>query len=176
MQRDLIKRFTEISAPPTSLLLGVDDFMKSFDDVMLRGRKDTGFPPYNIYRRDGEYLVEFALAGFEKQDIDVKVESDRNILVISGGGAEKNRDLKEVAEEASRPLQITSDSSSESENKEESSDWLLIHRGIAKRWFTVSIPLPRSAEVASAKMYAGMLQVHIKIPEKNVGVKQISIE
>jgi len=35
----------------------------------------TGFPPYNI-RKDGEnhFVIEMALAGFDKKDIEVEVE------------------------------------------------------------------------------------------------------
>ena len=36
--------------------------------------RDSGYPPYNIRKiNDAQYVIEIALAGFSKQDIEVEV-------------------------------------------------------------------------------------------------------
>ena len=71
--------------------------------------KSTTFPPYNIVKTgENQYDVELALAGFNKKDIDVTVED--GILTIKS---------------------IVKDSK---EDKEEG----VIHKGIAKRYFSKS--------------------------------------
>ena len=52
-------------------------FDRVFDDLaryMDNTVQSTGFPPYNI-RKDGDYgyVIEMALAGFSKKDIEVEV-------------------------------------------------------------------------------------------------------
>lgn len=43
----------------------------------------TGFPPYNIRKvEDNKYVIEMALAGFAKNDIEIELEGDT--LKISG--------------------------------------------------------------------------------------------
>ena len=50
-------------------------FDRIFDNLnALNSTQNTGFPPYNI-RKEGEYnfVIEMALAGFGKKDIEVEV-------------------------------------------------------------------------------------------------------
>lgn len=70
--------------------LGFDRF---FDDVERILKSDiqkinTSFPPHNIIKLDdNRYLVELAVAGFSKDEIDISVED--NTLTIKGEKAEK---------------------------------------------------------------------------------------
>ena len=42
----------------------------------------TNYPPYNIKRQDDQYLIEMAVAGFDKEEISITKEKD--YLVIEG--------------------------------------------------------------------------------------------
>ena len=41
----------------------------------------TTYPPYNIYRRDGHYHIEMAVAGFDRQDLSVTLEVGELVVV-----------------------------------------------------------------------------------------------
>ena len=65
----------------------VDTFL-GFDEVFKRLEKaanvaKTTYPPYNIRKVDeNKYVIEIAVAGFTKQDIEITLEN--NTLSISG--------------------------------------------------------------------------------------------
>jgi len=58
-------------------------FDRLHDHYALHGGNVTGFPPYNI-RRDGDYnyVIEMALAGMSKDDLEVQV-ADQTLTVRS---------------------------------------------------------------------------------------------
>ena len=59
-------------------------FDRIFDNLnALNSTKNTGFPPYNI-RKEGDYnyVIELALAGFGKKDVEVEV-ADGTLTVRS---------------------------------------------------------------------------------------------
>ena len=75
----------------------VRDFEKSFigyDNILRKMSADlakdtawasaqTNFPPYNIRKvDDSKYVIEMAVAGFGKQDIEITLEEDK--LIIRG--------------------------------------------------------------------------------------------
>ena len=60
--------------------IGWDNHFKNLEKVM---NTSTNYPPYNLKQiAEDSYLVEIALAGFNKEDI--KVQQEKNILTISG--------------------------------------------------------------------------------------------
>lgn len=63
-------------------LFASDEMVKLFQSL-----KPSNFPPYNIVSEDNDVLIELALAGYRKEDVDVSVEN--NILVISSQGVDK---------------------------------------------------------------------------------------
>lgn len=70
-------------------------FEKFFDDVEKLLNNDsyskvsTSFPPHNIIKLDdGRYIVELAVAGFTKDEIEITVE-DKNLIVK---GEKKDKD------------------------------------------------------------------------------------
>ena len=68
-------------------------FDRIFDNLnALNSTQNTGFPPYNI-RKEGDYnyVIELALAGFGKKDVEVEV-ADGTLNV---------RSIKENSEDAS---------------------------------------------------------------------------
>ena len=63
--------------------VGFDRMFDRLQDHYALHQTNTGFPPYNI-RKDGEYnfVIELALAGLSKDDLEVKV-ADQTLTVRS---------------------------------------------------------------------------------------------
>jgi len=62
-----------------------DPFFLGFNDQFVRwetNKKTTSsFPPYNVKKIDSDnYVVELAVAGYEREDIDVTVDKDTLII------------------------------------------------------------------------------------------------
>tara|TARA_Y100001951_G_C11113303_1_gene168688 strand:+ start:45 stop:485 length:441 start_codon:yes stop_codon:yes gene_type:complete len=59
----------------TPYAVGFDQVFDQLGRYVSDNVASTGFPPYNI-RKDGEnhFVIEMALAGFNKKDIEVEVE------------------------------------------------------------------------------------------------------
>ena len=131
--------------------IGFDNVFNQFErmfDHQFDSISVPNFPPYNIVKTgDNEYDVELALAGFNKKDIDVTVED--GILTIKS---------------------IVKDSK---EDKEEG----VIHKGIAKRYFSKSFTIADDVEVKGAELKDGLLKVSLEriIPESRKA-KTISIK
>ena len=58
----------------TPYAVGFDRVFDQLNRYAVNNTTSTGFPPYNI-RKDGDYtyVIEMALAGFGKEDIEVEV-------------------------------------------------------------------------------------------------------
>ncbi|MBO06440.1 MAG: heat-shock protein [Parcubacteria group bacterium] len=67
----------------TPYAVGFDRVFDQLNTYVANNATSTGFPPYNI-RKDGEYnfVIEMALAGFGKKDIEVEV-ADGTLTVKS---------------------------------------------------------------------------------------------
>ena len=60
------------------MVVGFDDFFDSID----YNYRET-YPPYNIRKKaDNKYILEIAVAGFRRKDLDVSL--DNNTLVVEG--------------------------------------------------------------------------------------------
>ena len=121
--------------------IGFDNVFDHFER-MFDHQFDTltvpSFPPYNIVKTgDNKYDVELAIAGFNKKDIDVTVED--GILTI--------KSIKEAKED-----------------KEKDG---VIHKGIAKRYFSKAFTISEDVEVKGAELKDGLLKVSLEriIPE-----------
>jgi len=115
-------------------------FDRVFDRLVDYGTTyDTGgFPPYNIRKTDDfKHVIEIALAGFSKAEIEVILTD--GILEI------KSSDLPTTV----KP-------------KDD-----LIHKGIAKRAFTRKFTLADDIEVKDAKLENGLLRIDLEqiVPE-----------
>ena len=101
----------------------------------------TGFPPYNI-RKDGDYnfVIELALAGLSKDDLEVEV-ADGTLTV-------RSVEPKHEEDDGGYPE--------------------LVHRGISFRKFSRSWTLADDVVVNDAKMKDGMLTIHLEhvIPDE----------
>lgn len=56
--------------------------MNSFLDVSRNTEQDFIMPAIDLYNKDGKYIVEVALPGLDKKDIEIQVEG--NALTIAG--------------------------------------------------------------------------------------------
>ena len=97
-----------------------------------------GFPPYNIRKTDDfKHVIEIALAGFSKGEIEV---------ILTDG-----------------VLEIKSSNLPTTEKPKDD----LIHKGIAKRAFTRKFTLADDIEVKDAKLENGLLVIDLEqiVPE-----------
>ena len=62
-------------------------FSHDIDRMFNAPLQKTNYPPYNVRKVDDEHFVmEFAVAGFKKEDIDISVE--KSVLTVRGELAE----------------------------------------------------------------------------------------
>jgi molecular chaperone IbpA len=115
-----------------------DHFERMMDDHNFNEMVRYNYPPYNIVKTgDYTYDIELALAGFNKKDIDITME-DGILNIKSSVEATKDKDEDGV-----------------------------IHKGIAKRYFSKSFTIADDVEVKGAELKDGLLKVSLEriIPE-----------
>jgi len=121
--------------------VGFDNLFDDFDRIYkFNSDSINHYPPYNIRKiNDTDYVIELAIAGFGKKDIEVK--SQENTLTI------KSKDKKE-----------------EVLDKDES----VLHRGISQRSFTRSFTVAEDVVVKGADLKDGLLSVKLEriIPDE----------
>lgn len=82
--------------------IGFDKFFDRFKELQTQTAKAITYPPYNIKKTgDNTYVIEMAVAGFGKHDIEITL--DENILKIDGhvkrdANDDKNYLFKGIAE------------------------------------------------------------------------------
>jgi HSP20 family molecular chaperone IbpA len=66
------------------LFVGFDDHwsrMLQLHDEMTKNIPN--YPPYNIYKADeNKYVIELAVAGFGKQDIEITLDNDKLVVKV----------------------------------------------------------------------------------------------
>ena len=121
--------------------VGFDNLFDDFDRMLsFNSASINHYPPYNIRKiNDTDYVIELAVAGFGKKDIEVK--SVENTLTI------KSKDKKE-----------------EVLDKDEN----ILHRGISQRSFTRSFTVAEDVVVKGADLKDGLLSVKLEriIPDE----------
>ena len=64
-------------------------FNKVFDDLQKAAKNLPSYPPYNIKQvKENKYVIEMAVAGFAKSDIEITLED--GTLVVKGAAQEDN--------------------------------------------------------------------------------------
>ena len=121
--------------------IGFDDMFDQFES-MLGGNGvsvQSNYPPYNI-RKAGKdkYAIEIALAGFNKNDVEVEYED--NLLTV------KTKQTKKTNEKDGNEI---------------------IHRGISQRSFARSFTIADDVKVGDAELKDGLLTISCEkiIPE-----------
>ena len=132
--------------------LGIEKFWEHINEIERNIDAGTSFPPYNIVRHDEENAtVEFAVAGYKKDDIEIVVHPHPQNYKV---------------------LEVTSDREPSGEE-----DTVYEHRGIARRKFRSRLPLTEDWNVTGAYCEDGILYVNLHkiIPdEKKPKVIEIS--
>ena len=122
--------------------IGFDDMFDQFESMLGNGSLavQSNYPPYNI-RKAGKdkYAIEVAVAGFNKDDVEVEYED--NLLTV------KTKDVK---------------------RSEEKEGGEVIHRGISQRSFARSFTIADDVKVNGAELKDGMLYVDLEkiVPEE----------
>ena len=121
--------------------VGFDNLFDDFDRIYkFNSDSINHYPPYNIRKvNDTDYVIELAVAGFGKKDIEVK--SQENTLTI------KSKDKKD-----------------EVLKKDES----VLHRGISQRSFKRSFTIAEDVVVKGADLKDCLLSVKLEriIPDE----------
>ena len=124
----------------TPYAVGFDRVFDQLNQYVVNNSQATGFPPYNI-RKEGDYnyVIEMALAGFGKKDIEVEV-ADSTLSVRS----------------TKKPL-----------NEDIASNEDTVYRGISYRKFDRKFTLAEDVVVNGAKLENGMLILELErvVPE-----------
>ena len=117
--------------------VGFDGFFNRLSNMDIA---QSGYPPYNIRKlNELQYVVELALAGFSKSDIEVEV-TDGTLTIRTV---------------------TTKDSGADNDEN-------FVHRGIAKRTFSRQFNLSDDIIVKNADLKDGMLIVNLErvIPDE----------
>ena len=120
--------------------IGFDDMFDQFESMLGNGGLgvQTNYPPYNI-RKAGKdkYAIEVAVAGFNKDDVEVEYED--NLLTV------KTKEVKKTEEKGDE----------------------VIHRGISQRSFARSFTIADDVKVNGAELKDGLLTISCEkiIPE-----------
>lgn len=117
------------------------------NDLMLTTLEDKPYPPTDIVQEDSKFILNFAVAGYKKEHLEVKI--DGRDLVVSGNPPK-------------------SETTAETKSK--------IIKNISNKKFTQKYRLPENADVSSVKLEDGILTVVVETPEpvKRARVIEIS--
>lgn len=118
--------------------IGYDQLLHRLSDSAPTSK--VTYPPYNITQFDEKYVVELAVAGFRRDEIDITVK-DRTLTVASDTSA-----IDETPGQKGKEL----------------------HKGIAQRSFKLNFALAEHIEVKEAKLEDGILTITLEqeIPEE----------
>ena len=123
--------------------IGFDNMFDQFESLLGNGGLSTqsNYQPYNI-RKAGKdkYAIELAVAGFNKNDVEVEYED--NLLTV------KTKKIDKAVEK--------------------DMDGEIIHRGISQRSFSRSFTIADDIKVEGAEIKDGLLTINCEriIPEQ----------
>lgn len=107
-------------------------FDRIFDNIPV---KNENYPPYNLIKYDSGYVLEMAVAGFCREDINIYIENGK--LIIEG----------------KQPETMPEENSSNSKS--------FIHQGLAKRGFKQVLKLSSIIQVREALLENGILTIRL---------------
>ena len=121
--------------------IGFDDMFDQFESMLGDGGLvKNNYPPYNI-RKAGKdkYAIELAIAGFNKNDVEVEFED--NLLTV------KTKKIDKTVEKDGDEI---------------------IHKGISQRSFSRSFTIADDVKVNGAKLKDGLLTINCEkiVPEQ----------
>jgi len=122
--------------------IGFDNMFDQFESLLSDGGLSTqsNYPPYNI-RKAGKdkYAIEVAVAGFNKDDVEVEFED--NLLTV------KTKKIDKTVEKDGDEI---------------------IHKGISQRSFSRSFTIADDVKVNGAELKDGLLTINCEkiVPEQ----------
>ena len=121
--------------------IGFDDMFDQFESMLGNGGLvQNNYPPYNI-RKAGKdkYAIELALAGFNKNDVEIEYED--KLLTV------KTKKVNKTVEKDGNEI---------------------IHRGISQRSFAKSFTIADDVKVNGAELIDGLLTINCEkiVPEQ----------
>ena len=121
--------------------LGFENLFNEVERMLEATTEKTNhsFPPHNIVKVDDyHYVVELAVAGYSKDEIDITVDDGH--LIVKGNKDEKNAELADIT---------------------------YLHKGIGLRAFTKTLKIADTVEVHGAEYKDGILRIGLEnvIPE-----------
>lgn len=120
--------------------VGFDRIFDEFENIASRTAK-IKYPPYNIRKAGNQYMIEMAVAGFKKKDIEIELQ--KNTLTVVG--------------RAENPLE------------KEAENVTYMYRGLANRDFTHKFKVANNVEVKEATLEDGMLHILLEeyVPQED---------
>lgn len=114
--------------------VGFDPVVKRFADAAESCAKATNYPPYNIKKVDeNKYVIELAVAGFARNDLEVELEDSK--LIVKGN-------IEKTDPEAEWPQTLFG--------------------GLAFRPFTRTFTLADNVEIKSSELANGLLKIWLE--------------
>ena len=121
--------------------VGFDSIFDEFDRMLeSTERYSANYPPYNIKRvSDTDYKIEVALAGYDKDDIEVELKD--SALTV------RNKSKEQTVDEKGNGV---------------------IHKGISTRQFERSFTISEDIKVKNAELKNGLLNIDLEriIPDE----------
>tara|TARA_B100000686_G_C16790284_1_gene978221 strand:- start:1412 stop:1846 length:435 start_codon:yes stop_codon:yes gene_type:complete len=114
--------------------VGFDTIFDEFDRMLDSSEFNSNYPPYNIKKEsENNYIIEVALAGFDKKDIEVELK-DKTLTV-------RNKSNSDVIDEKGNGV---------------------IHKGISTRRFQRSFTISKDIKVKEAELKNGLLTIDLE--------------
>ena len=120
--------------------IGFDDMFDQFESMLGNGGMiRSNYPPYNIRAGKDKYAIEVAVAGFNKDDVEVEFE-DKLLTVRT--------------KKVSKTVEKDGDE--------------IIHKGISQRSFSRSFTIADDVKVSGAELKDGLLTINCEkiVPEQ----------
>ena len=116
--------------------VGFDSIFDEFDRMLeSTERYSTNYPPYNIKRvNDTDYRIEVALAGYDKDDIEVELKD--SALTV------RNKTKEQTIDEKGNGV---------------------IHKGISTRQFERAFTISEDIKVKDAELKNGLLTINLEL-------------
>lgn len=122
--------------------VGFDPIVKKITEAAEQATKlASNYPPYNIKKVDeNKYIIEMAVAGFAKQDLEVELVDGK--LIVKGNIRQ-----------------------GEESEKDSSGEWTwpqVLYQGLAQRPFTRTFNLADNVEIKSGELVNGILKIWLE--------------
>ena len=119
-------------------LLGRSIFDELFGDFPALARKSTsGYPVADIFsNEDGSTTLEFALAGFSKEDLTIEIQPEQSTLTVRADASTEGETNRRIARRSFQKTFVNYDS-----NLDLTGSTADFHNGL------LSVTIPRKAEV-----------------------------